>query len=193
MNVLREHLHVLDRRRRQDAVTEIEDVPRTAADASEDVCPPDRSMRAGGPSSNVGSRLPCTPRSKPICPTPRRSARASRRRSRRRPPHAAPRASSPCPYRNESSAPGCATDVEDLLRVGQRELAIVGGAQRPDPRVEHLHRVDAGFDLRARDSRRRRRRTCRRADATLPDGRTSATSCVRSCSSGRPRSRTTPA
>ena len=34
------------------------------------------------------------------------------------------------------------------LRVRQRELAVVGGAERADPRVEHLHRVDAGLDLR---------------------------------------------
>ena len=33
-------------------------------------------------------------------------------------------------------------------RVGQRELAIVGGAERADPRVEHLHRVHSRLDLR---------------------------------------------
>ena len=38
--------------------------------------------------------------------------------------------------------------LEDLLRVRQDELAVVGGVQRADPRVEHLHGVDAGFDLR---------------------------------------------
>ena len=37
VDVLREHLHVLDRRGRQDAVPEIEDVTRPAADAREDV------------------------------------------------------------------------------------------------------------------------------------------------------------
>ena len=41
-----------------------------------------------------------------------------------------------------------ADDLEDPLGVRQRELAIVGGAQRADPRVEHLHGVDACLDLR---------------------------------------------
>ena len=36
MNVLRQHLHVFDRRGRQDPVTEIEDVSGTAANARED-------------------------------------------------------------------------------------------------------------------------------------------------------------
>ena len=37
VHVLREHLHVLDRRRRQDAVSEVEDVAGPAADARQDV------------------------------------------------------------------------------------------------------------------------------------------------------------
>ena len=41
-----------------------------------------------------------------------------------------------------------ADDLEDALRMGQRELAVIGGAQRAHPRVEHLHRVHAGLDLR---------------------------------------------
>ncbi len=38
--------------------------------------------------------------------------------------------------------------LEDALRVRHRELAVVGGIQRADPRVEHLDGVDAGVDLR---------------------------------------------
>ena len=41
-----------------------------------------------------------------------------------------------------------ADPLEDPLRVGQREFAVVGGVQRADPRVEHLNGVDAGVDLR---------------------------------------------
>src|SRR5688500_12504528 len=37
MDVLREHLHVLDRSRGQDAVTQIEDVARPAVDAAQHV------------------------------------------------------------------------------------------------------------------------------------------------------------
>ena len=39
--------------------------------------------------------------------------------------------------------------IEDLLRMGKCELAIVGRAQRADPGVEQLHRIDACVDLRA--------------------------------------------
>jgi hypothetical protein len=38
--------------------------------------------------------------------------------------------------------------VEDLLRVGEDELAVVLRVQLADPRVEHLHGVHTGFDLR---------------------------------------------
>ena len=38
--------------------------------------------------------------------------------------------------------------VEQPACVRQDEFAIVGGIQRADPRVEYLHRVDAGLDLR---------------------------------------------
>ena len=41
-----------------------------------------------------------------------------------------------------------ASSLEDAPRVGQDELAIVARVQRPDPRVEDLDRIDAGFDLR---------------------------------------------
>src|SRR5258706_12350763 len=37
VNILREHLHVLDGRRRQNAMTEVEDMPWTSAGASEDI------------------------------------------------------------------------------------------------------------------------------------------------------------
>ena len=37
---------------------------------------------------------------------------------------------------------------KDFPGVRQDELAVVGGVQRADPRIEHLHAVDAGFDLR---------------------------------------------
>ena len=54
--------------------------------------------------------------------------------------------------RRHAVAPGVrrvrADAIEDLLRVRQDELAIVGRVQGADPRVEHLHGVDAGFDLR---------------------------------------------
>ena len=62
MHVPRELLHALERRLRQHAVAEIEDVAGPPARASQDV------VRGGeqaiaGPSSSVGSRLPCTARS----------------------------------------------------------------------------------------------------------------------------------
>jgi hypothetical protein len=47
--------------------------------------------------------------------------------------------------RRHASADG----VEDPPRVRQRELAIIVRAQVADPRIEHLHGVDAGVDLRA--------------------------------------------
>ena len=63
VHVLREHLHVLDRRRRQDAVTEVEDVAGPSADARQDVVGVLRACAAIGPSSSVGSRFPWTARS----------------------------------------------------------------------------------------------------------------------------------
>ena len=41
-----------------------------------------------------------------------------------------------------------ADDLEDPARVGERELPVVGGTERTDPRVEHLDDIDTGFDLR---------------------------------------------
>ena len=38
--------------------------------------------------------------------------------------------------------------LKDLPRVGERELAIIVGVEGADPRVEHLHGVDAGVNLR---------------------------------------------
>ncbi len=38
-------------------------------------------------------------------------------------------------------------------RVGQRELAVVGAAQRAGPRIEDLDGLHAGLDLRASGSR----------------------------------------
>ena len=40
--------------------------------------------------------------------------------------------------------------VEDALGVRQDELAVVARVELSYPGVEHLHRVDAGFDLRRR-------------------------------------------
>ena len=37
---------------------------------------------------------------------------------------------------------------EDPAGMGQDELAVVGGVERADPRIEHLHGVHAGVDLR---------------------------------------------
>jgi len=37
--------------------------------------------------------------------------------------------------------------VENPARVGERELAVVGGTENAHPRVEHLHRIDARLDL----------------------------------------------
>ena len=61
-----------------------------------------------------------------------------------------------CRRRNESSARrSAASAIEDLLRVRQDELAVVGRVQRADPRVEHLHAVARRLRSARRDSRRR--------------------------------------
>ena len=53
--------------------------------------------------------------------------------------------------------------LEDAARVGQDELAVVARVQRADPRVEDLHGVDAGLDLRHQIVARRCRRAGRRS------------------------------
>ena len=58
MHVPRERLHVLDRRRRQDAVAEIEDVARAVRPRASSTSSVAAKMRSSGPSSSVGSRLP---------------------------------------------------------------------------------------------------------------------------------------
>ena len=78
-------------------------------------------------------------------------------------------------------------------RVRQDELAVVARVQCADPRIEHLHGVHAGLDLRDQivgdDVGQQRAEP-------VPRGRmrrTSAPSCGRSCSDGPLRSHTKPA
>ena len=62
--------------------------------------------------------------------------------------------------------------VEDRARVRQRELAVVGAAQRAGPRVEDLDRLRAGFDLRPHVVGDQSRRDGRTAGATPAAART---------------------
>ena len=86
--------------------------------------------------------------------------------------------------------PGAADGVEDLPRVGQRELAVVLGGERAHPRVEDLHRLHARLDLRVQVVADDGGEGCPRAGARPRARRTSGPWCARSCSTGRPRWRT---
>ena len=89
MHVARERLHVLDRRRRQDAVTEVEDVARRVRRARQDfVGRGEHAIERAEQQRRIEIALDARDRDR-CAPTLRRAACASRRRSRRRPPRAA--------------------------------------------------------------------------------------------------------
>ena len=87
MHIARELLNAFERRTGQHAVAEVEDVPGTAADASQHVVGAARTAGRPGRAAASGSRLPCIAAiGADDRPRPRRAAGASRGRSRRRPP-----------------------------------------------------------------------------------------------------------
>ena len=99
--------------------------------------------RSAGPSSSVGSRLPCTARSWPT---------TRPRLVERLPPVERRSTSPPASARSGRIAVGADAEVdqrhagvaqrgEDAARVRQRELAVVAAAERAGPRVEDLQRL----------------------------------------------------
>ena len=127
-DVLREHLHVLDRRRGQDAVAEIEDVARPAADRVAGSRRPAGTSAPVGPSSSVGSRLPWIARSWPI-----RSQASSMRDA---------------PVDADDVAAGVAHVVEDRRRAGAE-------VDRRHARADRARRSAACGAARTRGSRPR--------------------------------------
>ena len=136
---------------------------------------------SSGPRSSVGSRLPWIARScADRAPRLRRAACASRRRSRAAGLALLAEDRCRCRCRSGSTGTPVGSAIEDAARVGQDVLAVVVRVQRADPRVEQLHGLDAGLDLRARGSRRTTRRACSQNRATARVRRTSAPWCARS-------------
>ena len=167
VHVPRERLDVLDRRRRQDAVAEIEDVAGPSAGAAQHVVGRGEQAieraeqqrrievaldargrgrsRAQASSSGIRQSTPMTspPASRSSAriaavPTPKWIVGTPSPRARRR----------------------CAACAAARTRGSRRAF------ERADPRVEHLHGLDAGFDLRGEVVADHRRRTVRRGDAT---------------------------
>jgi len=157
MHVSSERLDVLDVSGRQDAMTEVEDVARTAGgaleyfvgrreDASEwseeergveialnrpvgpDARPRLVERRAPVSADDVAAALPQLAQN-------RSGADAEMNRGDARPALCC----------RAGAAGGEA--IEDLPDMGQDELSIVGRVQRADPRIEHLHRIDTGTKL----------------------------------------------
>ena len=155
VHVARERLHVLDRRRRQDAVAEIEDVAgrpparaRTSSVAGEDAIERAEQQRRIEIALDARGRGRCAP-------TLRRAACASRRRSRRRRLRAARRGSRRCRRRSGSSARRVGASASKIRpRVRQDELAVVArrSARRPTSRTPARRR------RRPRSARRGSRR-----------------------------------
>ena len=104
VDVVREHLHVLHRCGRQDAVPQVEDVTGPRSDPREHRVGLLQHPRRPGPAAASGRDCPGPHARGRFGPTPHRSGYASRRRSRRRRHRAAPRGLSRCRCRNESSA-----------------------------------------------------------------------------------------
>ena len=125
---------VLDRRLRQDAVAEVEDVAGPAGRAAEDR--PSRAARIspGGARSTAGSRLPCTATSWPE-PPPTPASRSTRQSRPITSPPAARiegrSAAVPVP-KWMTGAPGVSA-ADERARVRQHERAVVVGRQHADP------------------------------------------------------------
>ena len=144
---------VLRRRRRDDAVPEIEDVPGRRA-RRRARWPPLRARRSSGSvSSTSGSRLPCSATRAPTRARARRRGRRSSR-ARRTTRRIAAMSSSHCPpplvntivgTRRPSGAGRSAASTSRIER--ERERAVRVGRQQPAPGVEDHHRVGAGRDL----------------------------------------------
>ena len=131
--------HVIDRRRRQDAVTEVEDVPRSAGRLAEDARRRALRISGIGASSAIGSRLPCTATSWP------RRAHAASRSTRQSRPMTSPPASRRHSSRPAVPVPKWITGTpgrdrrDQRAHVRQHVRAVVGGREAADPAVEELH------------------------------------------------------
>ncbi len=149
MNVSRERLNVLQRGVGQYAVAEIEDVSRTPGGAAQHVVrgaehafhrreqqrrievPLDGAVVADHGPGLVEPLAPVHANHVPAGVLHVRQDRAG-----------------PDPEVNRRDT-GVRERVENLLRVGQRELAVVGARQLSDPGIENLHGLHARLDLRA--------------------------------------------
>src|SRR5262245_34538196 len=146
VDVLREHLHVLDRRRWKNSVTQIEDMTGPSTDAGQDVVGvlehPGRWAKQqrgievaldAAPRADLRPRL--VDRHTPVSPDDIATGvgEIAEDRGRSRP--------------EMKGGDAGADRVEDAPRMRRRELEVVGGVESSHPRVEHLHRVDTRFDL----------------------------------------------
>ena len=148
MDVLREGLDVLERRGRQDAVPQVEDVPRASARAFEHIV---------GAGENAFERPEQPGRIEvalngPVVPDPiprvvQRDAPVSANDAAARLANLAQDRARADAEMDRWHVVG-SERVEDAAGMGQDEFAVVAGIQRADPRVEYLDRVDAGFNLR---------------------------------------------
>ncbi len=170
MHVLREHLHVLDRRRGQDAVPEIEDVTRPAIHARQDVVGllkhPSTAVRAGA--SGRG------------CP-----ARRARRRCSSHASSSGMRQSTPI-----TSPPASRSSVEDGRRPGAevnrrharspppRRCGACAAARTRDSRAASASRPTSRTPARRRRPHRSARRDSRRRSAdSFSQSRCQASGC----------------
>src|SRR5215470_17207030 len=147
MNVSRDGLDVFDRCYRQDAVSEVEDVPRTAAGSFEHVVDRfenaiERCEQHGGIEIALDGAIGADAIPGLV--------------ERRAPVDADDVASRVAKLAKDRAGSDAEVDgrhaerrdpLEDALRVRQDELAIVVGVELTDPRIEHLYDVDTGFDL----------------------------------------------
>src|ERR1019366_1949587 len=148
MHIPRERLDVLERRRRQNAMAEIENVAVSSARARQHIV---------GRGEHAIER-PEEKRWIEVALDPAIEADALPRFVERDAPvgadHIATGFAQLAENRRRADAEMnrrhivCGERVEDPPCVREDELAVVARVQRADPRVEDLHRVDAGFNLR---------------------------------------------
>ena len=147
MDVVDEGTHVLDRRAGQDAVAQVEDVAGTASRAPQDVVHAGQEALARGEEQRrieVALDGDVGPRALPAL-------------VEWRPPVDADDGAAGLALDRQQVAGGrpevdlghiqAVEPVEDPPDVGEHELQIVLLVERPDPRVEHLHRLGSSLDL----------------------------------------------